>query len=137
MKQPRCNTTVSRVSALQAFLIITKAKQETEHTNNISHQKAWCSTSLSYSTMAPTNSTFEVHSLMWCPFPPHLWQICLGHCRMKWLLSPQIKHLLFFSVRRLIKPCLVVRRLERCACRPATFPRRPSQQALSRALLGT
>ena len=101
-------------------------KQETERTNNISHQKAWCSTSLSYSTMTPTNSTFEVHCLMWCPFPPHLWQICLGHCKVKWFLSLQTKHLLSFGVRR----------LERYACCPVTLTRHPSQQALSRALFG-
>ena len=74
-------------------------KQETERTHSISHQNAWGSTSLD-STIAPTNSTLEVHSLMWCLFPPHLWQICLGHCWMKWLLSPQTKHLLSFRARR-------------------------------------
>ena len=97
--------------------------------------------------MAPTNSTLEVHSLMWCPFPPHLWQIYLGHCWMKWLLSPQTKHLLSFRARRpprmirillgdapslMLLRCsapdqdFLVRRLERCASRPVTLPRRPS-----------
>ena len=95
-------------------------KQETKHTTNISHQKAWCSTSLSYSTMAPTNSTFEVHFLMWCAFHPHLWQICLGHCRMKALVSTK------FLRCSAPDQALVVWRLEWCACRPVTLPRRPS-----------
>ena len=47
--------------------------------------------------MAPTNSTLEVHTLMWCPFPRHLWQICLGYCWMKWLLSLQNKTLAALS----------------------------------------
>ena len=100
--------------------------------------------------LTPTNSTLEVHSFMWCPFPPHLWQICLGHCWMKWLLSPQTKHLLSFRARRpprmmrillgdapslMLLRCsapdqaFLVRRLERCASRPMTLPRRPSPVA--------
>ena len=98
--------------------------------------------------MTPTNSTLEVHSLMWCPFPPHLWQICLGHRWLKRLLSPQTKHLLSFRARRpprmmrigvvaslMLLRCsapdqaFLVRRLERCASRPVTLPRRSSPVA--------
>ena len=100
--------------------------------------------------LAPTNSTLEVHSFMWYPFPPHLQQICLGHCWMKWLLSPQTKHLLSFRARcpprmmrillgdapsLMLLPCsapdqaFLVRRLERCASRSMTLPRRPSPVA--------
>ena len=100
--------------------------------------------------LAPTNSTLEVHSFMWCPFPPHLWQVCVGHCWMKWLLSPETKHLLSFRARRpprmmriffgdapslmLLRysapgQAFLVRRLERCASRPLTLSRRPSPVA--------
>ena len=92
--------------------------------------------------LTPTNSTLEVYSFMW--------QICLGHCWMKWLLSPQTKHLLSFRARRpprmmrillgdapslMLLRCsapdqaFLVRRLERCASRPMTLPRRPSPVA--------
>ena len=92
--------------------------------------------------LAPTNSTLEVHSFMW--------QICVGHCWMKWLLSPQTKHLLSFRARRpprmmrillgdapslMLLRCsapdqaFLVRRLERCASRPMTLLRRPSPVA--------
>ena len=92
--------------------------------------------------LAPTNSTLEVHSFMW--------QICLGHCWMKWLLSPQTKRLLSFRARRpprmmrillgdapslMLRRCsapdqaFLVRCLERCASRPMTLPRRPSPVA--------
>ena len=108
--------------------------------------------------LTPTNSTLDIHFFMWCPFPPHLWQICLGHCWMKWLLSPQTKHLLSFRARRpprmmrillgdapslMLLRCsapdqaFLVRRLERFASRLIILPRRPSRQALSRALFGT
>ena len=92
--------------------------------------------------LAPANSTLEVRSFMW--------QICLRHCWMKWLLSPQTKHLLSFRARRpprmmriflgdapslMLLRCsapdqaFLVRRLERCASRPVTLPRCPSPVA--------
>ena len=101
-------------------------------------------------TLAPTNSTLEVHSFMWCPFPSHLWQVCVGHCWMKWLLSQETKHLLSFRARRpprimrillgdapslMLLRCsapdqaFLVRRLERCASRPLTLSRRSSPVA--------
>ena len=92
--------------------------------------------------LAPTNSTLEVHSFML--------QICSGHCWMKLLLSPQTKNLLSFRARRpprvmrillgdapslMLLRCsapdqaFLVRRLERCASRPMTLPRRLSPVA--------